>query len=201
MTGSYPAYALWAFAAGVLIPVMAELNGTLSRATGNPYLATVVLFAVGLAVSAAVLFFKGFDGAQNLTRVSPQLYLGGVIVAFYVLSVSALAPRFGVGNTILFVVAAQIVTSAIIDHFARPAAAGVRLAAGGACIAGGGSGDHPARRDQTGGLEGATRGDAIEIGLQFADTRVISGRQAFEAALAGIAPGQPFALTVLHGAA
>ena len=118
MSGSYPAYALWAFAAGVLIPVMAVLNGTLSRATGNPYLATVVLFAVGLVVSATVLAFKGFDGAQNLTRVSPLLYLGGVIVAFYVLSVSVLAPRFGVGNTILFVVAAQVVTSAIIDHFA-----------------------------------------------------------------------------------
>ena len=117
MSGSYPAYALWAFAAGVLIPVMAVLNGTLSRATGNPYLATVVLFAIGLGVSVAVLAIKGIEGAQSLTRVSPQLYLGGVIVAFYVLSVSILAPRFGVGNTILFVVAAQIVTSAVIDHF------------------------------------------------------------------------------------
>lgn len=42
---------------------------------------------------------------------------GGLIVAFYVLSVTLLAPRFGIGNAILFVMVAQIFTSAAIDHF------------------------------------------------------------------------------------
>lgn len=51
-----------------------------------------------------------------------------MIVAFYVLSITTLAPRFGVGNAILFVMVAQIFTSAMIDHFgligvrARPVA-------------------------------------------------------------------------------
>ena len=46
-----------------------------------------------------------------------QLYLGGLIVAFYVISVTMLVPVFGVGNTILFAMTAQIVMSAAMDHF------------------------------------------------------------------------------------
>lgn len=42
---------------------------------------------------------------------------GGSIVAFYVLSITVLAPAFGVGNAILFVMTAQVFTSAAIDHF------------------------------------------------------------------------------------
>jgi bacterial/archaeal transporter family-2 protein len=53
-----------------------------------------------------------------LFRVAPQQYAGGLIVGFYVLSITFLAPRFGVGNAILFVVTAQLLTSALIDHFA-----------------------------------------------------------------------------------
>lgn len=54
----------------------------------------------------------------SLVRIAPQYYAGGVIVGFYILSIAFLAPRFGVGNAILFAVTAQLVTSAIIDHFA-----------------------------------------------------------------------------------
>ena len=41
-----------------------------------------------------------------------------MIVGFYILSITSLAPRFGVGNAILFAVTAQLLTSALIDHFA-----------------------------------------------------------------------------------
>ncbi len=110
-------YAPWAFAAGILIPVMAVSNGTLSKVTGNPLLAVTVLFAVGLLCSVVMLLFTGTNGASSLLRAPPWLFSGGAIVCFYIFSVSVLAPRFGVGNTILFVVAAQILTSTAIDHF------------------------------------------------------------------------------------
>ena len=38
-------------------------------------------------------------------------------MAFYVFSVTVLVPKFGVGNTILFAMTAQIVTSAVMDQF------------------------------------------------------------------------------------
>lgn len=111
-------YAAWAFVAGALIPVMATLNGGLGRGLGSPQWATVVLMAVGLA---SALGFAAVSGvAPNWTALRhapPHQFLGGLIVAFYGVSATYLTPRFGVGPTILFVVAAQIVISSLIGQF------------------------------------------------------------------------------------
>ncbi len=113
-------YAAWAFAAGALIPLMAILNAGLARAAGGQVQATVILFATGLiaALLLALATAVRLPELQALARVAPQHYAGGVIVAFYVLSITFLAPRFGVGNAILFAVSAQLMTSALIDHLA-----------------------------------------------------------------------------------
>lgn len=111
--------ALWAAAAGALIPVMAVLNARLGRTLGEPAHAAVVLFAVGFAcaVLASLLVIGRLPDVSRLAAASPIDLAGGTIVAFYVLSITTLAPRLGVGNAILFAVAAQILTSAAIDQF------------------------------------------------------------------------------------
>jgi bacterial/archaeal transporter family-2 protein len=113
-------YAIWAFAAGALIPLMAILNAGLARTAGGHVQATVILFATGLIASLllAVTTAVRLPDLHALARVAPQQYAGGVIVGFYILSITFLAPRFGVGNAILFAVTAQLMTSALIDHFA-----------------------------------------------------------------------------------
>jgi transporter family-2 protein len=118
-------YALWAFAAGALIPLMAILNAGLARTVGGPIQAAVILFMVALAASflVAAIASVRIPELQALVRISPAKYAGGVIVAFYVLSITFLAPRFGVGNAILFAVTAQLLSSAVIDHFALAGAA------------------------------------------------------------------------------
>ncbi len=112
-------YAAWAALAGGLIPVMAALNAKLGRSLGEPGHAAVVLFAVGLiAACAASLMLTGRLPAPSAVIAAPPLsLLGGTIVAFYVFSITLLAPRFGVGNAILFAVVAQVFTSAVIDHW------------------------------------------------------------------------------------
>jgi bacterial/archaeal transporter family-2 protein len=110
--------AIWAFAAGALIPVMGSLNAGLSRSLGSATVAAVVLFAVALSATL-VVFLASRDGlptAAGIANAPALTFAGGLIVAFYVLSVTVLVPRFGVGNTILFAMTAQIVTSAVIDH-------------------------------------------------------------------------------------
>src|ERR1700688_992482 len=118
-------YAIWAFAAGALIPLMALLNAGIARTTGGQIQATIILFAIGLIASLllALIMTVRLPDLQTLLRVAPQQYAGGVIVGFYVLSITYLAPRFGVGNAILFAVTAQLITSALIDHFALAGAA------------------------------------------------------------------------------
>lgn len=113
-------YAIWAFAAGALIPLMGILNAGLARATGGAIQATILLFATGLIASLvlAAIANAHMPAIQTLARIAPPQFAGGVIVGFYILSITFLAPRFGVGNAILFAVTAQLLTSAFIDHFA-----------------------------------------------------------------------------------
>jgi transporter family-2 protein len=113
-------YAVWAFGAGALIPLMAILNAGLARAAGGIIQATVLLFATGLIASLVLAAITRADipAIRTLGQIAPTQYLGGLIVGFYVLSITFIAPRFGVGNAILFAVTAQLLTSALIDHFA-----------------------------------------------------------------------------------
>ena len=58
--------------------------------------------------------------AAPLAKVPPQpkyLLLGGFLVAFYVLSVTWIAPRFGVGNAVFCVLLGQMLAASVIDHF------------------------------------------------------------------------------------
>ncbi len=118
-------YASWAFAAGALIPLMAILNARLALSTGGQVQATIMLFATGLiaVLLLAAIMRVRLPDLQALFRIPPHQYAGGLIVAFYVLSITFLAPRFGVGNAILFAVTAQLFSSALIDHFAFAGAA------------------------------------------------------------------------------
>ena len=119
-------YALWAFAAGALIPLMGILNAGLARGTGGPVPATVLLFATALAASLglALVTMTRFPTLETLQRIPVSQYTGGLIVGFYVVSITFLAPRFGIGNAILFAVTAQLITAAAIDHFALAGAVG-----------------------------------------------------------------------------
>jgi transporter family-2 protein len=55
---------------------------------------------------------------MGLATTAPKhLFLAGLLVAFYVLSVTWIAPRFGVGNAVFFVLLGQLISAAAIDHF------------------------------------------------------------------------------------
>ncbi len=112
-------YAVWASMAGMFIPVMAVLNARMARTFGEPLHAAFVLFAVGLLATglASIAFIGRLPSLASLRSIPPINFAGGMIVGFYIFSITSLAPRFGVGNAILFVMTAQIFTSAAIDHF------------------------------------------------------------------------------------
>jgi transporter family-2 protein len=103
-------------AAGVGIPLLAALNANLGARIGSPVAAGVVLFAVAFGTALAVLLVTGQGAA--LARVPgqpPVLFLGGCLVAFYILAITFVAPRFGLANAILFVLLGQLVSAAVID--------------------------------------------------------------------------------------
>jgi bacterial/archaeal transporter family-2 protein len=113
---------LWllALVAGALIPVQAAANAALSKSIHNnvPF-AAMILFIVAGVATALVLIIAGVPVPKlaELGRAPWWSYLGGAIVAFYVFTITFLAPRIGIGPAISLVVTGQILAALTIDHF------------------------------------------------------------------------------------
>ncbi len=111
-------YAAIMLAAGIGVPILAALNAALGRLIGSPTAAAVVLFAIAFGASALVMIlFPGMSALSKVAQAPKHLLLTGVLIAFYVLSITHVAPHFGVGNAVFFVLLGQLISTAAIDHF------------------------------------------------------------------------------------
>jgi transporter family-2 protein len=110
-------YAIIMALAGIGIPVLAALNAQLGGRIGSPAAAATVLFIVAFAVSLVVALIVAPQGFARMAAAPRYLFLAGVLVAFYILSITFIAPHFGVGNAVFFVLLGQLVSAALIDHF------------------------------------------------------------------------------------
>jgi len=110
-------YALIMLLAGIGIPILAALNAALGTRLGNPAAAAVVLFMVALLAALAVFALTGAHGLDRVAAAPKYLFLAGVLIAFYVLSITFIAPHFGIGNAVFFVLIGQLISAAAIDHF------------------------------------------------------------------------------------
>jgi transporter family-2 protein len=109
-----------ALLSGALIPIQAASNAALSRTIhDNVPFAALVLFVVAALATGLTLAASGqsFPGMSELRQAPWWSYSGGLIVAFYVLTITFLAPRLGVGTAIALIVAGQVLAALTIDHF------------------------------------------------------------------------------------
>ena len=116
---STPLLWLLALVAGALIPVQAAANAALSRAFhANVPFSALTLFTVALIATAAAVLVSGAPvPALDDLRGAPWWSLtGGLIVAFYVFSITFLAPRIGVGNAVALIVTGQVAAALTVDH-------------------------------------------------------------------------------------
>lgn len=111
-------YSLIMLLAGLGIPIMATLNGGLAVKLNSPALAATILFLVGLVVAVIYLIFtEGVPSMLYVENTPWYFYSGGFFVMFYILSISWVAPRFGISNAVAFVLLGQLVAMSLIDHF------------------------------------------------------------------------------------
>ncbi len=110
-------YALIMLFAGIGIPLLAALNAALGVRIGSPAAAATVLFLIALLACAAVTIVTGPQALGRIMGAPKHLFLAGVLVAFYVLSITYIAPHFGIGNAVFFVLLGQLISAAAIDHF------------------------------------------------------------------------------------
>lgn len=117
-SSGWPAYAAIMLLAGIGIPILAALNAGLGVRVGSAPAASVIALAVAMTTALVTTLATGMvPRGVAWSGIAPHFYLGGLFMAFYLLSITFIAPKFGVGNAVFFVLLGQIASAAAIDHF------------------------------------------------------------------------------------
>ena len=114
--GTTPVYALVMTAAGIGIPIMAAMNARIGNTIASPGLAVLFLLIIACVTMTAWLVATGFP-AITLPDLPVYYALAGCLFVFYILSITWVAPKFGLGNAVFFVLFGQLIASAVIDQF------------------------------------------------------------------------------------
>ena len=118
MTFGWP-YILLAIAAGFCLPTQAGINAQLNLWSRSAILTATISFAVGtigLAVYTLILRTP-WPAEAGIARHPWWIWSGGLLGAFLVASTVVLAPKLGAASMISLIVAGQMLSSIVLDHF------------------------------------------------------------------------------------
>ena len=105
------------FAAGLGVPLLAAVNSQLGQFIRSPIAAVVVMLCVAFSSIVIIAIITSNLPIKQISEAPKYLFLAGMLIVFYILSITTIAPKFGVGNAVFFVLVGQLVSAAIIDHF------------------------------------------------------------------------------------
>jgi transporter family-2 protein len=109
---------LLALLVGGALTVQVGMNATLARAIGSPVWASAVSFVIGLL---ALVGFATVTGSRASTATLGQMpawaWMGGLLGAVYVASVTILGPRLGGMTMVALVIAGQLLLALVVDQF------------------------------------------------------------------------------------
>ncbi|MDB5384873.1 MAG: hypothetical protein JWM11_519 [Planctomycetaceae bacterium] len=116
MNAIYPVLAL---AAGAALATQVALNGKLKYHLGKPMQATLISLAVGTVAALAICLIGRYSWPDRASlAVTPWwAWCGGLLGVIYLWAAVVVAPRLGIAPTFGLIVAGQIVTAKVIDHF------------------------------------------------------------------------------------
>lgn len=104
--------------AGAFLPMQGSMNSKLAKAGENPVYASMISFTIGvLALVAYILLTSQNVSWKGFKDVPYYSWLGGVLGAFYVTVIVFAFPKIGPGLTFGLVVAGQLITSIVMEHF------------------------------------------------------------------------------------
>lgn len=104
------------FISGIMVAVQPSINARLAQRIGLLE-AACVSFAVGTLV---LLLASGVTGRANWRGAGAALWwewTGGVLGAFFVAATILAIPRIGTAATMAAVIAAQLLTGLVMDHY------------------------------------------------------------------------------------
>lgn len=104
--------------AGAFLPMQGSMNSKLAKAGENPVYASMISFTIGvLALVVYILLTSQNVSWKGLKDAPSYSWLGGVLGAFYVTVIVFAFPKIGPGLTFGLVVAGQLITSMVMEHF------------------------------------------------------------------------------------
>ena len=112
---------LLALLAGALQPFQAAINSRLGKETDNPTFSVFVSGLLsGLVLGIYLLFSRQVlpKGLPAAVQLPWWMWLGGIIGAAYLTCVVIATPKLGAGTLMALVIAAQIIVSVVLDHYA-----------------------------------------------------------------------------------
>jgi bacterial/archaeal transporter family-2 protein len=117
MLGAYWPHLL-AVLVGAGLTFQVGMNATLGRVVGSPLWATVVNFCIGLAaLLVCVVAFGARMAPGTIPQVPAWAWAGGLLGAAYVAAATVLGPRLGAMALLSLVLAGQLATALIVDHY------------------------------------------------------------------------------------
>ena len=105
--------------AGIAITIQSGVNSQLRTAIQHPLMAAFISFVVGTIALALLLLFSK-DSIPELSQYSTinwYKYTGGLLGAFVVTVTLISVAQIGAGNMFVLIVAGQLITAVLMDHF------------------------------------------------------------------------------------
>jgi transporter family-2 protein len=109
---------LLAALAGSIMAIQGTLNAALGKIVGLLE-ATLIVMIIGLVTAFVALFplSLGHGDIFKFTGAPWYSFLGGILIVLITYAVAASIPKIGAANATTAIVAAQVTTALLIDHF------------------------------------------------------------------------------------
>ncbi|WP_234736865.1 DMT family transporter [Tellurirhabdus bombi] len=112
-------YYLFAFLTGVANSTQSGVNSQLRQGLSNPLLAAVGSFAIGFfsLIGLQLIIGGPIPTLEAVRQISWWKWTGGLLGAFYIVTVIVAVPRVGVASLLCLSIAGQLIAAVIYDHY------------------------------------------------------------------------------------
>ncbi|MBT0665359.1 DMT family transporter [Geobacter pelophilus] len=104
------------FCGGMAVAVQPSINARLAQKVGA-FESSFISFGVGTLVLLAVVLLTGRGGIREIATASWWELTGGLFGAFFVTLTIIVVPRIGTVAVMAGVIAGQLATGVLLDHF------------------------------------------------------------------------------------
>jgi bacterial/archaeal transporter family-2 protein len=113
-------YYVLALLAGTAVAVQTGANAQLRLMVHSPIITACISFLVGTMVLVLYVLIANRQYIPEfsvVSQISWWKWIGGIMGVIYITTVVVVAPKIGAANTLGFIVAGQLISAVLFDHF------------------------------------------------------------------------------------